>query len=418
MAKPPKDALPEPTALINLSITKASVAKSVANPKSAPANLEPVPMLDLKRQYAQIQDEVLPALARVCQSQWFVGGPELQAFEKEAAEQLSVKRAVGCASGTDALWLALLAAGIGPGDNVITTPFSFFATASSILRAGARPVFVDIDPETLNISPEKIEQRLRYTPARAAMPVHLYGQCADWDGLSRIAEDYKIVMVEDAAQAYGASWRGKRAGALGTTAAFSFYPTKNLSAFGDAGMVTTHHDDMADHVRWLRDHGSKQRYYHDEVGWNSRLDAVQAAVLRIKMKHIARWNLERRERAAIYDRMLEDAGLLASTDSGSPNPLQSLKTHSEAFHIYHQYVVRARERDALRKFLTDRQIGSEIYYPVPLHLQKCFVSLGYREGDLPEAERAATEVLALPMFPELTHEEQHRVVESIADFYS
>ena len=396
------------------------MAKPATNAKTAPAQAEAaaIPMLDLQRQYPQIKDEIAAALAKVCESQWFVGGPEVAAFEQEAAQYLGAKRAVGCASGTDALWLAMVASGIKTGDTVLTTPFSFFATASSILRAGARPVFLDVDPETLNLDPQKVEQHLRRSGAKGVMPVDLYGQCADWDAFMRIGQEHKVILVEDAAQAFGASWRGKRAGSLGAAAGFSFYPTKNLSAFGDAGLVTTNDDATADHVKWLRDHGSKQRYFHDEVGWNSRLDAIQAAVLRIKLKHIERWNHERRERAVAYDRWLEAAGLLAKSETGAPNPVQTLHTRGEAFHIFHQYVIRVRERDELRAYLAERKIGSEIYYPVPLHLQACFQYLGYRAGDLPVAERAAKEVLALPMFPELAADEQKRVIDAIADFYS
>lgn len=378
-----------------------------------------VPMLDLSRQYASIRDEVLAAVARACDSQRYILGDEVAAFEREFAALCATADSVGCASGTDGLWLAMAAAGVGPGDAVITTPFSFFATASSILRAGARPVFVDIDPETLNLDPLKVEHHLKMSPkdTRALMPVHLYGQCADMDAFSRIAAEFKIHVVEDAAQAVGASWNGKRAGSLGVAAAFSFYPTKNLSAFGDAGAVTTSNAALAERMRSLRNHGGKQRYYHDEVGANSRLDSIQAAVLRVKMPHLAQWNEARRERARTYGRLLTSAGL-TKTGADSPAPVVLLKTLPGAHHIYHQYVIRVRDRDKLRIFLSDRGVGSEIYYPIPLHLQKCFSYLGYTAGDLPEAERAALDVLALPIFPELEEDEQRHVVESIAQFYS
>lgn len=378
----------------------------------------PIPTLDLKRQYAQIKEDVQEALERVCSTQYFIGGEELQKFEQEAAAFLGAKRAVGCASGTDALWLALAAFGVQPGDIVFTTPFSFFASASSILRAGARPVFVDVDPETLNIDPKAVEATFDRYYAKAIMPVHLYGQCADMDALEKIAREHKSAIVEDAAQAFGASWRGRRAGTFGKAAAFSFYPTKNLSAYGDGGMVTTNDDAIADHVRVLANHGSKQRYYHDEIGWNSRLDSMQAAILRVKMKYIENWNKHRQHNAREYDRLLRAAGLVAKSDTGVPQPLALLDSSEQASHIAHQYVVRVEQRDALRKFLTERKIGTEVYYPVPLHLQKCFAYLGYAAGDLPVAERAAEEVLALPMFPELTPQEQQRVVDTIADFYS
>ncbi len=376
-------------------------------------------MLDLSRQYASIREEVLSAITRVCDSQRYILGGEVVVFEREFASLCGTADAVGCASGTDALWLAMAAGGIRSGEAVITTPFSFFASASSILRAGARPVFADIDPETLNLDPSSVEQRLKLSPAhiRAVMPVHLYGQCADMDGLDRVASEFKLLVIEDAAQAVGATWKGKPAGALGVAAAFSYYPTKNLSAFGDAGAVTTDDSAIAQHIRSLRDHGSKKRYYHDEIGANSRLDAIQAAVLRVKMPHLQSWNDARRKRAGIYDRLLVSAGL-TKTAANAAAPVVLLKTRPEAHHIYHQYVVRVRQRDELRAFLTERGVGSEIYYPIPLHLQKCFAYLGYTQGDLPQAESAAATVLALPMFAELEADEQRYVVDSIAEFYS
>jgi dTDP-4-amino-4,6-dideoxygalactose transaminase len=378
-----------------------------------------VPMLDLSRQYASIRNEVLAAIGRVCDSQRYILSDEVAALEREFAALCETTEAVGCASGTDGLWLALAAAGIGPGDAVITTPFSFFATASSILRAGAKPVFADIDPETLNLSPASVEERLKIAPlgTRAVMPVHLYGQCADMDGLNRLAAEFKLHVIEDAAQAAGATWNGRRAGSLGLAAAFSFYPTKNLSAFGDAGAVTTSDARMAERMRSLRNHGGKQRYYHDEVGACSRLDSIQAAVLRVKLPHLAKWNDARRERARTYGRLITSAGLTKTGTNATP-PVTLLKTLPGAHHIYHQYVIRVRERDKLRAFLSQRGVGSEIYYPIPLHLQKCFAYLGYAPGDLPEAERAALDVLALPIFPELEEDEQRQVVESIAEFYS
>ncbi len=375
-------------------------------------------MLDLSRQYASIRNDVLAAITRVCDSQRYILGEEVAAFEREFAPHCGTHEAVGCASGTDALWLALAAAGIGPGDAVITTPFSFFATASSILRAGAKPVFADVDPETLNLDPASVERRLKTSlhGTKALMPVHLYGQCADMDGINRLAAEFEQQVIEDAAQAVGASWNGKLAGSLGVAAAFSFYPTKNLSAFGDAGAVTTNDAKLAERMRSLRNHGGKQRYYHDEIGANSRLDSIQAAVLRVKMPHLPKWNDARRERARTYGRLLTSAGL-TKTGANSPAPLMLLKTLPGAHHIYHQYVVRVRDRDKLRAFLGERGVGSEIYYPIPLHLQKCFSYLGYAQGDLPEAERAALDVLALPMFAELEEDEQRYVVESIAQFY-
>ncbi len=380
-------------------------------------------MLDLKRQYESIAEEVKAAIESVLTSQHFIGGAELDRFERESAEYLGVRDSVGCASGTDALWLALFASGAGPGSSVITTPFSFFASVSAIVRCGGTPVLADIDPATLNLDPDAVEgalKRSRSCKVRAVMPVHLYGQCANMDAFDRIAEEHKVDIIEDAAQAFGAKWRGKKAGTLGTAAGFSFYPTKNLSAYGDGGCVTTNKEELAAHVRRLRNHGSRQRYYHEEIGWNSRLDALQAAVLRVKLKHIDGWNQQRRMLACRYHGLLVSSGLVQpEAQCVTPQaPIALLASVSEAYHIYHQYVVHAWRRDELRSFLTQQGIGTEIYYPVPLHLQECFAYLGYRAGDLPQSERAANEVLALPMFPELREDEQQRVVTAIAEFYS
>ncbi len=387
------------------------------------AHNEPVPMLDLKRQYESIRDEIAAAIERVLASQHFIGGTELEGFERESAEYLGVRASVGCASGTDALWLSLRACGVEENTSVITTPFSFFASVSSIVRCGATPILADIDPGTLNLDPAKVENALkrgRSQNVRAVMPVHLYGQCADMERFGQLAQTYGVAMVEDAAQAFGAAWKGKKAGTLGKAAGFSFYPTKNLSAFGDAGCVTTDDEDLAAHVRRLRNHGSLRRYYHEEIGWNSRLDAVQAAVLRVKLKHIDDWNQRRRIVACRYHGLFAGAGLVQAEARSVTQqaPIALLSSLPEAHHIYHQFVVRAWRRDELRSFLSERSIGSEIYYPVPLHLQECFAYLGYRAGDLPESERAAKEVLALPIFPELREDEQQRVVAAIAEFYS
>jgi len=381
----------------------------------------PVPMLDLKRQHAAIKDEVAAAVERVLSSQHFIGGPELEAFERESAEYLGVRACVGCASGTDALWLALQTCGVGPDTAVITTPFSFFATVSAIVRCGATPVLADVEPATLNLDPGKVESALqRRRNVRAIMPVHLYGQCANMDRFAELASGHAAAIVEDAAQAFGATWNGRKAGALGRAGCFSFYPTKNLSAGGDAGCVTSDDPELADHVRRLRNHGSERRYYHTEIGWNSRLDAIQAAILRVKLKHIDDWNQRRRMIACRYHGLFGGAGLAnAPAHAVTPQaPIALLETSRGAHHIYHQFVVRALNRDRLRAFLTERGIGTEIYYPVPLHLQECFAYLGYKAGDLPESERAAKEVLALPMFPELEEHEQRRVVATIAEFYS
>jgi len=380
-------------------------------------------MLDLKRQYAAIKDDIAAAVEGVMSSQHLIGGPELEGFERESAEYLGVRSSLGCASGTDALWLALRGCGVEEGTSVVTTPFSFFASVSSIVRCGATPVLADVDPGTLNLDPGRVESALkrgRGQNIRAVMPVHLYGQCADMDSFGRLDEAYKVATVEDAAQAFGATWKGRKAGGLGKAAGFSFYPTKNLSAFGDGGCVTTNDEHVAQQVSRLRNHGSERRYYHEEIGWNSRLDAIQAAVLRVKLKHLDAWNDKRRIVACRYHGLLAAAGLTKQGASAvdSQAPIAFLQTLPEAHHIYHQFVVRAHRRDDLRKFLSDRQIGSEIYYPLPLHLQACFAYLGYRQGDLPESERAAKEVLALPIFPELREDEQQRVVAALAEFYS
>ncbi len=387
---------------------------------AATRSTSPIPAFSLARQYEAIKDEIHAALDRVLSSQRFIGGPELEQFEAEAALFLGVKAVVGCASGTDALWLALQAAGVGPDDSVLTTPFSFFASASSIARCGATPIFADIDPATLNLDPASAESVLKKSGAKAVMPVHLYGQCADMDRFLRLGETFNATVIEDAAQAFGAKWSGGMAGSLGRVSAFSFYPTKNLAAYGEAGCVTTNNSELAARLRRLRDHGSSRRYYHEEFGWNSRLDAMQAAILRVKLRHLNDWNTQRRAIAARYTSALEQSGL---TTSGSVRPTERapiapLAVRPESFHIFHQYVVRAHRRDELRTFLSERGVGTEVYYPVPLHLQEAFAYLGYRKGDLPEAERTAAEVLALPMFPELHEDERQRVVTAIAEFYS
>jgi dTDP-4-amino-4,6-dideoxygalactose transaminase len=399
------------------SVTPSSTAKS-RKLQSPARKFDPIPLLDLHRQYQQIREEVLAAVERVCSSQQFVLGAEVEALEREVAAFTGAAAAVGCASGTDALWLALVAAGVQAGDAVITTAFSFFASASAIVRAGARPSLVDVDPGTLNLDLECVKERLRAGGSykvRALLPVHIYGQCVDMDGLQRIADEFQLSIIEDAAQAIGTKWRDRNAGSLGEAAAFSFYPTKNLSAYGDAGLVTTRDVNLAEHMRNLRNHGSPRRYHHEEIGWNCRMDAIQAAILRVKLPHVETWNDQRRQRAATYDRLLSDAGLVLKSSNSRVKPLQ---TSPHAFHVFHQYVIRAQRRDELHVFLGKRKIGTEIYYPIPLHLQPCFAYLGYSAGDLPESERAARDVLALPMFPELTEAEQKCVVESIADFYS
>ncbi len=372
-----------------------------------------VPMLDLKRQYEPLKAELREALGQVLGTQEFILGEAVEEFERAATEQLGVKHALGCSSGTDALWLALAATGIGAGDAVVTTPFSFFASVSAILRAGAIPVLADIDPATYNLSHAAVEAVLggkRGASVKAILPVHLFGQFSFGFG-----QDRDLTIVEDAAQAWGAEWKGVKAGALGEAAAFSFYPTKNLSAAGDAGMVTTNRDDVAERVKALRNQGMRRRYHHDELGWNARMDGFQGAVLTVKLKYIGAWNEKRREIAARYDALFAKAGLKESgTHAGrgvvTPREAEGAK------HVWHQYVIRVQRRDALKEFLTARGIGSEIYYPVPLHRQEALKGLGYAEGDFPEAERAAREVLALPIFPELREDEQETVVAAVTEF--
>jgi dTDP-4-amino-4,6-dideoxygalactose transaminase len=377
-----------------------------------------VPLLDLHRQYATIREQVLAAVERVCASQHFILGTEVEALEREIAAFTGAAAAVGCASGTDALWLALVAAGVRPGDSVITTAFSFFASASAIVRAGARPVLIDVDPHTLNLDAALVQAELRTIGSRkvrALLPVHLFGQCVDVEAFERLSDEFQVPVVEDAAQAIGAAWRDRKAGSIGIAAAFSFYPTKNLSAYGDAGLVTARDPELAEHMRRLRNHGSPKRYLHTEFGWNARMDAIQAAILRVKLPYIEPWNQARRQRAATYDQLLTQTGLWSAT---SESPLRPLQISPHVRHVFHQYVVRAKRRDELRQFLTGLKIGTEVYYPIPLHLQPCFAYLGYREGDLPASEQGAKEVLALPMFPELTESEQKWVVECMAEFYS
>ena len=379
-----------------------------------------MPVADFSRQYAEIRTEVLAAIEEVCDSQQFILGEPVRRFEGAAANACGAGHGVGCASGTDALWLAMAAAEIGPNDAVVTTPFSFFSTVSSILRAGAQVRLADIDPRTYNLDPSLAGAALAESAdakVRAILPVHLYGQCADWDGFSALRREYGVLLIEDAAQAFGAKWQGVPAGSLGQAAAFSFYPTKNLSAYGDAGLLTTGDDRIAERARMLRAHGMRQRYFHDEVGWNSRLDTLQAAVLLIKLRYIERWNEQRRQKAALYGELFLRHGL--AEDGIYPEQGVVLPyVDPRGIHVFHQYVIRVRRRDALRDFLAERGVGSEIYYPVPLHRQTALKRLGYVEGAFPESERAAKEVLALPMFPELAAEEQERVAAAIAEFFS
>jgi dTDP-4-amino-4,6-dideoxygalactose transaminase len=369
-----------------------------------------VPALDLKAQYKTICDEIEVALRDVIENQAFILGPVVAAFEAELARYCGVAHGVGCASGSDALLLPLIALGVGTGDEVITTPYTFFATAGSIWRTGARPVFVDIDPETYNIDPARIEAAI--TPrTRVIVPVHLYGQTAAMEPINAIAARHGLTVLEDAAQAIGAAYHGKRAGGLGDVAAFSFYPSKNLGGFGDAGMVTTSDSGLARRMGRLRVHGMEPKYHHHEVGFNSRIDALQAAVLRVKLRHLAAWTEARRAVAARYRALILEHGLADRVVAPAEAP--------DHFHVYNQFVIRvaAPVRDGLRAALSARRIGTEIYYPIPLHLQTCFAALGHAPGDFPNAEAAARETLALPIYAELSEDSQRYIVAAIARFY-
>lgn len=365
--------------------------------------------LDLKAQFAAIRGEVMEAVARVMESQQFVLGPEVALFEEEFAAKFGVKHAVGCASGTDALVLALMAAGIGAGDEVITSPFSFFATAGAIALVGARPVFVDIDPATFNIDPGKIDAAIT-SSTRAIIPVHLFGLPADLDPIVAVAKTRRLLVIEDAAQAVGARYNNRFTGTLGDFACFSFFPSKNLGAAGEGGLITTANPQMAERLKMLRVHGSNKKYFHDILGTNSRLHTLQAAVLRVKLRHLDVWEAGRQNRAERYRRLFEQAALSQCvTCPAAP---------SDCFrHVYNQFTIRAEHRDALKEHLRLQGIPSEIYYPLCIHLQKVFSHLGHHEGQMPESEKASREVLSLPVFPELTDAQQDQVVEAIATFY-
>lgn len=365
----------------------------------------PVPLLDLQAQFAPLRADVLAAITRVCDSQRFILGPETEALERELAAQLGVADAIGVSSGTDALLLSMMALGVGPGDEVISSTYSFFATAGSIVRVGARPVLVDIDPETYNLSATAV--RAAMTPrTKAIVPVHLYGQCADMEELLAIAAAAGVAVIEDACQSIGAEYRGRQAGAMGTVGCFSFFPSKNLGAFGDAGLVTTNDVDLARRLRILRTHGGERRYYHQLVGGNFRIDEIQSAVLRVKRPHLAGWTAARQRNADLYRRLFAERGLQTV---GLP------ATRDDRTHIYNQFVVRLGNRDAVMSLLKAAGIGCEVYYPVPFHLQECFSGLGYRMGDFPAAEAAASETLALPIYGELTMDQLVEVADRLAD---
>lgn len=374
-----------------------------------------VPLLDLKRQYAPLKEQFLREIEEVADSQALILGPKTEQLERSVEKYCGVKHAIGASSGTDAQLMLLMALGIGPGDVVITTPYTFFATAGCIARLGARPVFADIDPVTYNLSYESLGAALAENAnVKAIIPVHLFGCCADMDGILSLADRYGVPVLEDAAQAIGAEHPRGKAGAIGDAGWYSFYPTKNLGAFGDAGMVVCRDDALAAKLRALRNHGMEPRYYHQYIGGNFRIDAMQSAVLNVKLPHLDTWSAGRRERAAFYRTEFARHGVNGVlTLPHEPWSGTGLENH----HIYNQFIVRAPQRDELRKHLQANNVGTEIYYPLPLHLQECFRYLGYREGDFPESERAARETLALPIYPELTREEQLYVVDKIVEFY-
>ena len=382
-------------------------------------DVKPVPLLDLKAQYATIRQEVRHALDRVIESQHFILGPEVEALEREVAIYSQCSHGIGVSSGTDALLVSLMALGIAPGDEVITTSFSFFATAGAIARLGAHPVFVDIDPVSYNIEPESLESRIT-SRTKALIPVHLYGQMTDMAPVMDIARSHGLRVIEDAAQAIGAEYRGSRAGSIGDLGCLSFFPSKNLGGFGDGGMVVTNDPELADRVALLRGHGYRPKYYNKVVGGNFRLDPLQAAVLRVKLPYLDGWTEARQRNAARYRRLFDDAGLVGDPGDLNAPPDDAVILPEETGHgrhIYNQFVIRSSRRDALMASLKEQGIGSEIYYPVPLHLQECFTGLGYKPGDLPHSERAARETLALPIYPELTAQMQASVVEAIRRFY-
>ena len=378
------------------------------NSKLTTSSPQPIPLLDLKAQYAPIREEIRAAIDRVADAQWFIGGPEVEGLEREVAEYSQCQFGIGVSSGTDALMVSLMAIGIRPGDEVITTPYTFFATVGSIARLGAKAVFADIDPLSYNINPAGIEAVITER-TKAIVPVHLYGQVAEMDPIMDVARRHNLYVIEDAAQAIGSEYKGRRAGSIGHLGCFSFFPSKNLGGFGDGGMVTTNDPDLAHRVKLLRNHGMEPKYYHKFVGGNFRLDALQATVLRIKLQYLDGWTAGRQHNAATYRRLFAETGI---DDLVMPTELPDRR------HIYNQFIIRTTRRDAVRASLKSHQIGHEIYYPVPLHLQECFAYLGYHAGDFPHSERAANETLALPIYPELTDAMQTGIVDAIAEAYA
>ena len=364
-----------------------------------------VPMLDLHAQYAAIKPELDAAVQRVIESQHFINGPEVAQLEEQVARYCQARHCIGVTSGSDALLIAMMALDIGPGAEVITTPYTFFATVGAIVRLGAKPVFVDIDPATFNIDAAGIEAKV--TPrTKCIIPVHLFGQCADMDPILAVAKKHRLTVIEDAAQAIGSEYKGRRAGSMGTVGCFSFFPSKNLGCFGDGGAVTTNDSALADRMNLLRNHGAKPKYFHKVVGGNFRLDTIQAAVLLVKLKYLDSWSAKRQQHAAFYDQQL------ARCDSITPPKVVASR------HIFNQYVLRVADRDGLREHLKQQQVGNEVYYPQPMHLQECFADLGHGEGDFPESEKAALNTVAVPIFPELTAAQKDQVVAALSSFYA
>ena len=394
-----------------------------------------VPLLDLKEQLAPLRDEILQAITRVVDSTCYILGPEVESFEQHVADYCKARFAIGVASGTDALLGALMALGIGPGDYVITTPYSFFATMGSVVRLGARPIFVDIDPVTFNIDPIQLaeffeDDKTAAAKVKAILPVHLYGQCADMTEIMKIAEAHNLPVLEDAAQAIGAacpirnadgSVAWKKAGSMGAAGCFSFFPSKNLGGIGDGGMIICNDENLAELIRIIRVHGGAPKYHHKVIGGNFRLDPLQAVVLDLKLPHLPSWHHQRLQNAQLYDRLLNETGLIEAGKIKIPQPVfQELAAESGQdpdYHIYNQYVVRAEDRDGLKSFLETQGIITEIYYPIPLHKQECLRKLGYNDQHFPHAEKAAIETLALPVYPELTDDMQEYVIEKITQFY-
>lgn len=375
-----------------------------------------VPLLDLKAHHEPLRLEIMAALEQTFRSLAFILGPEVGKLEERVAAYCQTKYGIGVTSGTDALLIALMALGVGPGDEVITTPYSFFATAGAVVRLGAKPVLVDIDPVTYNLNPTKIRAALT-AKSKAIIPVHLYGQCADMAPIMDIARQHNLSVIEDAAQAIGSEYHdGRRACSIGTIGCLSFFPSKNLGCLGDGGMAVTNNPDLAERMRVLRVHGSKPKYYHKLIGGNFRLDTIQAAVLNVKLNYLDGWTKRRQENASRYETLFNQASLVQSGKVELPEPVYR-KAGAKHYHIYNQFVLRVEQRDALMAHLKQKDIGAEIYYPVPFHLQECFRYLGYKEGDFPESERAAKETLAIPIYPELTSAQQTEVVEAVVSFY-